>query len=87
MYLTFIKYSLFGADGEVQPTKTIDKQTRTTTDRDKAMAEIIWSNLLPPGSFIMAAREVKADWRGRKAPSEMIEDLSSFNDPCSERLC
>lgn len=63
MYLTFIKYSPFGADGEVQPTKTIDRQTRTTTDRDKAMAEIIWSNLLPPGSFIMTARGVRLGQR------------------------
>jgi hypothetical protein len=60
-YPTFIKYKPFGADGEEQPTKTIDRQTRTAIDKDNAIAEITWSNLLPPRSFIMAAREVEPD--------------------------
>ena len=57
-YRTFIKYNPFSADGEEHPAKTIERQTRTATDRDNAIAKIIWSNLLPPGSFIMTIRGV-----------------------------
>jgi len=77
-----MKYKPFGADAEEQPTKTKDRQTRTATDRDNAIAEIIWSNLLPPGSFIMTAREVElGQWCGRVS-SEVNQDFPSSNIPC-----